>query len=690
MRFRIILLAFTIGFNLELFSQNPHWAWSKSVNGISSEFANCIAVDTLGNVYIAGNAVGDTLHFGNNNSFNDVDIFLAKYNYLGKLIWVKKFNGISTSVSAINIDKEGNIYMTGDFGGDFYIGGTLLTSTTRNAFIAKFNTNGNLIWADKSTSTIYDCRGYNLIIDKSDNVYMIGIFQSYHISFGNITLTFPFSAAGSGDAIFIVKYNKNGNILWAKSFSGDISSALYSGVCDNFNNLYLSGYFDSFNLQFGAVVLTNYYQSGGSTNDICLIKLDSLGNVQWAKNAGGTDDDLGTGIALDNSNNVYMTGLFKSPVCHFDTFDLLNTGNYDIFICKYDSVGNIKWVKGINGSQFDEGLSLCQNIHSNFNLGGFYESPSLSFGIDTIQNEGGRDIFIAEFDSLGNWIWAKGVGGNSNDVVRKIISDNIGNSYIVGYFASYSIGFGCDTLINFNSNGTYDAFFAKLSNCVINQPVITVSGSIPFCGGDSVLLSTSSASNYLWSTNETTQSIYVFTSGAYLVSVSDSLQCIASACPIDVNILAGPGVPIISQIGDSLVSTNGVSYQWYLNDSILINDTLQYIAPNVPGSYKVIITDSLGCSSKSIPLLFTNVGIVSPSELNPLVVLPNPSTGEFFVNNAAAIEEIQISNSFGQIVQKFRIDKQSSISFRLSEPGVYFVRIITAKQASTKKIIVNN
>lgn len=687
MRFRIILLAFTIAFNLELFSQNPHWSWSKSVYGISSEFANSIAVDTLGNVYIAGNAAVDTIHFGNNNSYNDVDIFLAKYNYLGKLIWAKKFNGINASVSAITIDKEGNIYMTGDFTDDFYIDSTLLTSTTKNAFIAKFNTNGNLIWADKSTSTIYDCRGYNLIIDKSDNVYMIGIFQSYHISFGNITLTFPFSAAGSGDAIFIVKYNKSGNILWAKSFSGDISSALYSGVCDNFNNLYLSGCFDSFNLQVGAVTLSNY---SPYINDICLIKLDSLGNVRWAKNAGGNNDDLGTGIALDNSNNVYMTGIFKSPVCHFDTIDLLNTGNYDIFICKYDSGGNIKWVKGINGSQYDVGLSLCQNIFDNFSILGYYESPSLSFGIDTIQNEGARDIFIAEFDSLGNWNWSKDLGGNSNDVARKIISDNFGNSYIVGYFSSYSIGFGCDTLINFNSNGTYDAFFAKLSNCGISQPVITASGSIPFCYGDSVLLSTSSASNYLWSTNETTQSIYVFTSGAYSVTVSDSLQCIASACPIDINILAAPDVPIISQFGDSLESTNGVSYQWYLNDSILINDTLQYIVPNVPGSYKVIITDSLGCSSKSIPFLFSNVDIVSLFELNPLVVLPNPSTGEFFVNNAAAIEEIQISNSFGQIVQKFRIDKQSSIYFRLSEPGVYFVRIITAKQAATKKIIVNN
>ncbi|MES1181639.1 MAG: T9SS type A sorting domain-containing protein, partial [Flavobacterium sp.] len=259
-----------------------------------------------------------------------------------------------------------------------------------------------------------------------------------------------------------------------------------------------------------------------------------------------------------------------------------------------------------------------------------------------------------------------------------IVSDNLGNNYITGSFASPSILFNCNALLNFDNTGSYDPFFVKIRSCTTNEPqIISTPGNI-VCLGDSVQLTVSSASKYLWSNYDTTQSIYVHSSGNYFVTTSDSAKCTASSCPIQIIFLPLPSTPSIIQNGDSLESTSGVTYQWYLNDSLIINDTSQYLLPLQSGIYKVKITDSLGCSAISLPYNFSNLNVLLILNQKSIVISPNPSESFFDLNFQTLTNQLgqfTLCNSIGKEVLSKNLNgtlKTLRINTTALQNGIYF------------------
>jgi len=363
-------------------------------------------------------------------------------------LWVKQAGGTDYDFGhSIAVDANGNNYVTGSFSGSSTFGTTTLTSSgDKDIFVAKIDHNGNWLWANQAGGISYDY-GRGIAVDDNGNSYITGEFEE-SATFGTTTLT----SSGSYD-IFVAKLDSSGNWLWAKQAWGIGEDVGFSIAVDAKGNSYITGVFIE-SANFGTTTLTS-----SGDYDIFVAKLDINGNWLWAKQAGGTSDDYGNGIAVDTNGNSYVTGYFSESAT-FGTTTLTSSGDIDIFVAKLDSSGNWLWANQAGGTNCDYGHGIAVDDNGNsYIIGNFLESAN--FGITTLTSSGYYDIFVAKLDINGNWLWAKQAGGTSYDFGNSIAVDTNRNVYVTGFFYSSSCSFGTITLIN-SSSEYIDIFVAKL------------------------------------------------------------------------------------------------------------------------------------------------------------------------------------------------------------------------------------
>jgi Beta-propeller repeat len=315
-------------------------------------------------------------------------------------------------------------------------------------------------WAKKSNGDNFD-DSYATATDQNGNFYVTGVFTSSTISFGNNTLT----NQGFRDA-FIVKYDSNGNVLWAKNIGGIDEQQIF-GVCtDNANNVYITGDFGSPTLVIDNITLSNSIVVTPSTQDIFIAKLNSNGTAIWAKNAGGSRADYGNAVVADNNGNVYLGGQFVSPSITIGGFTLTNVEttniDHDVFLAKYDSNGNVIWTKSAGGTNYETLNSLSLDNSGNLYSSGYFYSPTISFGSNVLVNTNNYgDIFILKYDADGNLLWTRKCGGTNYESVKDIATDSNGNLYVTGYFQSPTMTLGTTTLANSSNSNLFNIFLAK-------------------------------------------------------------------------------------------------------------------------------------------------------------------------------------------------------------------------------------
>lgn len=411
---------------------------------------------------------------------------MKKYLFITLAICISQLMALNVSAYVINFiasgigtatDRNGNVYVTGQMGGPYITFGTItLTNPTANQnymYIVKYDAGGTVLWAKNAGGPLNAC-GVSIATDSIGNVFVAGWFTSYSITFGNTTLinngysaTDP-SQPTIGD-IFIVKYDPNGNVLWAKSAGGTLNDEPGSIVTDGNGNAYVTGYFYSPSITFGETTFTN---AGTTGSDLFIVKYDANGNVIWAESAGGSGSDFGSGIAKDGSGNVYVTGYFNSPSISFGETTLTNAGNYNLFIVKFDANGNPIWATSAGGSKIDYSRGVATDGSGNVYITGLFSSSSITFGTTTLINtsSGYADMFIVKYNSSGNVLWANRAGGNLNDQSFGIATDVSGNVFVTGTSGSSSITFGNITLnltsavlfiVKYNASG--NALWAKMA-----------------------------------------------------------------------------------------------------------------------------------------------------------------------------------------------------------------------------------
>ncbi|HET6992876.1 MAG TPA: gliding motility-associated C-terminal domain-containing protein [Bacteroidia bacterium] len=259
-----------------------------------------------------------------------------------------------------------------------------------------------------------------------------------------------------GNDGFLVKYDSTGNVLWAKNFDGPGAEIVYNVSTDHFGNVFVIGEFSSASMTIDAATLFNASSSGFSY-DIFIVKFDGSGNLIYAKREGGIDNDWGYSIAEDGLGNSYFTGMFTSSSITFGATTLtnVNPGMADLFITQYDPLGNPVWAKSAGGNAEDYGISLAADAAGNVFLTGYFSSPTLSFGTSTISNAGGGtyDILLAEYNITGNLIRVQSLGGPYTDFANYISIDASDNIFIAGAFYSQTINFGSVNLANTDITG---------------------------------------------------------------------------------------------------------------------------------------------------------------------------------------------------------------------------------------------
>jgi gliding motility-associated-like protein len=274
-------------------------------------------------------------------------------------------------------------------------------------------------------------------------------------------------------SFFIIGYVKAQGpaFNYAKQIGNSGNDAGKSIATDNSGNVYVTGWFSGIT-DFDPSAATYTLSSFGIT-DVFVAKYSSVGNFLWVKQIGGTSDDLSSAIALDNNNNIYVTGTFIGT-CDFDpsgsTFNLTSVGGTqeDAFFLKLDPTGNFLWANQIGSTLPDYSSAVAIDASNNCYFTGrfngtvdFDSSPS-TFTLSAITQE----CYVLKLNTNGNFVWAKsfdftvGSGNRGNSITIDIL----GNVLTTGYFygtTDFDPGAATYTL---TSTGQQDVFISKLDN----------------------------------------------------------------------------------------------------------------------------------------------------------------------------------------------------------------------------------
>ena len=321
----------------------------------------------------------------------------------------------------------------------------------------------NLVWARSLGGTNQD-QGNSVAVDGAGNVYTTGSFAGtadFDPGPGTTNLT----SAGSTD-IFVSKLDASGSFVWAVRMGGTGIDVGYWLAVDGSGNVYTTGYFNG-TADFDPGPGTTSLTSAGSA-DIFVSKLDASGSFVWARSLGGTGTDVGNSVAVDGSGNVYTTGFFNGTA-DFDpgagTANLTSAVNFDIFVSKLDASGSFVWARSLGGTVDDYGNSVAVDGSGNVYTTGFF-GGTVDFdpgpGTTNLTSVGGKDIFVSKLDASGSFVWARSLGGTSDDTGYWLAVDGSGNVYTTGIFqgtVDFDPGPGTT---NLTSAGSNDIFVSKL------------------------------------------------------------------------------------------------------------------------------------------------------------------------------------------------------------------------------------
>ena len=413
-----------------------------------------LATDGAGNLYVSG-WFDDTNDFDGTTltSYGGQDAFVAKYNSAGNLQWVRQAGGTSPDwdcARGVGVDAAGNVYVTGGFLGTATFDGTFLTSLgSEDCFLAKYDLGGTLQWVRQGSDSWHSAYGTGIAVDSVGNSLVVGYFEGQTVSFGGITAT----NAGYADysyAAFIVKYDSTGTAQWALGLGGGDTYSTTVGM-DAAGNCYVGGSF------MGTLRLATTNLTSAGDKDGFLAKFNSAGVLQWVRQAAGTDWDGGR-LGVDTAGNSWFVGNFTGSAS-IGPANLTSPSGYGLFVARYDTSGNLQWVRqadsaGFLGTEGGCGIDASGNCY----IPGIY-SDTVNFGGTVITNRGGWDIFAAKYDSAGNFQWVQTGGGTGNDGAFRMAVDPVGNCYMAGWFQGTAL-IGTNTL---SAQGYWDVFLAKLA-----------------------------------------------------------------------------------------------------------------------------------------------------------------------------------------------------------------------------------
>lgn len=682
-----------------------NYIWSKSLGGQNPapdthtqgafEKGFSLASGTSGQVFLTGVFYGTadfdpgpgTANITSPASYSNA--FWMRFDTLGNYlnaVAIGRYSETDSSQVGVCVEQgsNGDVYAAGYYRGtaDFDFGpnqSNLNAPNSENTFIVKYNNVGGYLWA-KSIGGQGQALIYTMVLDQDENIYVSGSLGGeidFDPGIGTAILN-----GNEGDSIvskvFLAKYDSDGKYLWAKAIGS--SGSFQSMARDSSGNIFISGHFTGtadFDPGPGIASLT-----ASGYDDAFIAKYDANGNYVWAKRIDSSNQTIPNSMVCDNLGNFYITGLF-SGITDFDPgtqtalYDT-DSQSYNAFIVKYSPNGDLVWVKVPQSEGFDQANSITIDPTGNlivagkFGYGSINLNPGGSNG--EVIGQGSENMFFAKYGSSGNFIWAKGVGGDANYVNASTVkTDALGNIYLTGDFID-SIDFNPDAQnqnVLVSSSYTRDVFFAKYDSNGNYLWAKSITGD-----GYDYGLSLSVKKNKLLLTGYFSgEADFDATSGSHVLNCLNNENMFLAKYS-----LCGNLNNAISVAGNTLSAIAAAdAYQWIdcNNGGTYINGaTHQSFSPLVAGNYAVIITDN---NCQVVSPCHAVLGVDNPDGLNKVVLYPNPTNGEFEIQFPHVFSEIttKITNLLGETisVKRFFGKQQLSLSLSHVSEGLYFVEI---------------
>lgn len=386
-------------------SANGNWQWVKAAIGGWDERVLGIHVDRYNHyVYATGTSwYLNPFTFGNCPTPNVIsgadEIFVSKFDFNGNCIWqIGAGSDGDDHGYDLATDKAGNIYLTGFlsdhygwFGNPGYFGSiTVPMNSDSIAYVAKLSSNGVFQWVN-TFDALEGERDNRIAVDSVGNVYITGGYKGIK-QFGSTTLT----SAGGYD-ILVLKYDANGNLLYAKSAGSTLDDRGNSITVDHYGDIYVTGEFRD-----RAVFDNDTINNNGSPNgrDIFVAKMKPGGNWVWAKKAGSNSgSERGDRIISDKKGNLFVTGQFKDTASFGSSVTIIvppNDSN-QVFVAAIDTSGKWKWALAGGGPVEDRGTGLACDDSCNVYNCGYYEANGI-FGSNTLTGWGKKEVYVAKID----------------------------------------------------------------------------------------------------------------------------------------------------------------------------------------------------------------------------------------------------------------------------------------------------
>lgn len=459
-----LLTALVFLFTTTITAQSINWEWLKTNQSTSALFNYASIANSSGEIYVTGQFHGQSITFGNTTltkTSSSPQVYIVKYNAEGNVLWARTFNSqVAFRIASIALNSNGDIIIAGSYRGSVLLDSFEITTPSPNDYfvVAKLSSAGSVSWVRTAGGPDGFPVSHAISIDSMNNIFVSGAFTSESFS---ISEDISLQRTGFSH-VFVAKYSSDGLPLWAKK--NNYSSSVYhsqptSLSTDSDGNSYVSGPFG------GTCTFEGNAVSTTSLTSSYLAKFSASGNVQFVKKYGGYL--FGTKIKFDSQDNLYMTGGFANAVTLGQT-NLTATGNADIFLSKLNSNGDVLWARKAGGTFAEIPYDIAIGGNAIY-IGGYFTSSTLAFGTITLTNpmtvdvNGPSSSFVAKYDMQGNVLEAGApVATGMNTLYSVCAAGNF--AYCSGnYINDFTLG---NTMI---SSANQNIFVARLNTAPLSN-----------------------------------------------------------------------------------------------------------------------------------------------------------------------------------------------------------------------------
>ena len=572
-------------------------------------------------------------------------------------------------------------------------------------WVVKINSIGSIEWQNTIGGSGDD--ELHSLQQTTDGGYILGGKSSSGIS-GDKTE----ASLGSTD-YWVVKLNNSGGIEWQNTIGGSGEDYMYS-IQQTTEGGYILGGWSSSGISGDKI------EAGLGSYDYWVVKINSIGGIEWQNTIGGSSDDKLFSIQQTSDGGYILGGNSSSGI--FADKTEASSGSYDYWVVKLNSGGAVEWQNTIGGIGYEELSSIHQTTDGGYILGG--NSGSGISGDKIEAALGSADFWVVKLNSSGSIEWQNTIGGSGDDSLFSIQQTTDGGYILGGGSSSGTSGDKTEA-----SLGLFDYWVVKLEgyciptteicntlddNCngIIDDGVmetisISASGATTFCQGGSVILTASHSGTFLqWKKNGVniagaTGTTYTATKTGDYTCQTSSICGTGTSVLIHITVNKNPSASISTggattfcaggSVTLSETPIGGSTYQWYKGPTAITGATSTTYIATTTGNYKCKVTKTAtGCFKNSNTI---TVSVPCREENNAVEntfsIFPNPVFNFITIETDFATEKtLYITDAFGQIMQKI-ITSENIINIDLQNiaSGIYFIKVEDGINSVTKKFM---